>query len=147
MFHPAAALVNINVALDEPTLSQEVTAFILSLVAAAIGAGVAASLFLDRVYLLSIAWALAAVSDNDDYRKRVLPNGVADGFTNAITGLYVALLIFAGLTLLYSWFFASQLEKGQAAAPREDRGPRSRREGRHKAGHDQRDLTSAIVAP
>lgn len=134
-------------ALDDPTKSEEVIACIVSLVVAAIGAVVAASVFLDRVYLLSIAWALAAVSDNDRYRKERLGESVADDFTNAITGVYVVLLIFAGLTLVYSLFFASQPEKDHVAPPREDRGPRSRREGRHGAGHHQRDLTTAIAGP
>ncbi|CAN0033600.1 unnamed protein product [Choristocarpus tenellus] len=91
----AASLVNINVALEDPTVSTEVTALLLTLVGAGIVAVFASTVFGDQVYLLAIAWALAAVSDETGYRTQILGAAVAQGVDDALAGLWIALLVVA----------------------------------------------------
>lgn len=150
--HPrAAALVNINVALPS-VLRTEVTALILSLIGAAFGAVIAAAVFHDQVYLLAIAWALGAIEDKTEYRRERLGEAIEVGVTDAIRGLWIALLVVAFITGLDG--MRRRRERGKADQSRSfanERRPRDRSSAdsssrsRVKRGvYHQRDLTSAI---
>lgn len=150
----AASIVNVNLALDDPSLRTEVTALLVSLVIAFVGATAAAVIFMDQVYLLSIAWALAAIADERGYRQERLGNEIAAGVTDAITGLWVLLLIIAVLSALEGILYRrstarheiagrEQQERRGRDAPRE-RGQRANRWDRQQGNQPQRSLAHAI---
>lgn len=138
---------NINVALDRPNLSTEVAGLILTVVGACLGATIAAVIFHDQVYLLAIAWALAAVASREDYRKAVLGQEIADGVREGIKGLWIGLLIVAVISVIHCMMKRRQ---GHAAedlgrpARSTERKQRYRPSAAARGGSHQADLTSAI---
>ncbi|CAM9359720.1 unnamed protein product [Discosporangium mesarthrocarpum] len=91
----AASLVNINVALFDSSISAKLTALLLTLVGAALAAVFASTVFRDQVYLLAIAWAIAAVESKKDYREATLDPNTAQGINDALQGLWIALIVVA----------------------------------------------------
>lgn len=133
-----ATLVNINIALDEPSVSTMVTGLILTLVGACVGATIAAAVFHDQVYLLSIAWALAGIAAKQAYRTAVLGAAIAAGVNEAIRGLWIALLVVGLITAIATTKKA--YDHSQPIGVHGNRG------SGHRGGH-QRDLTGVICNP
>ncbi|CAM9767129.1 unnamed protein product, partial [Phaeothamnion confervicola] len=81
----AAALVNVNLALVGAGVGTagQVSAAIVSLLAATGAAWTAAAVYNDTFFLLSVAWAFLAIAVNRDYQEKVLGDDVAQGFRNA----------------------------------------------------------------
>eukprot|EP00752_Nemacystus_decipiens_P016332 g14607.t1 len=88
----AASLVNINLALELTDAGSELSAFILSVVAAALAACFVSLIFYNQPYLLAITWAIAGIAAKQDYRRQVLGKDIADGLDEALQGLWIALL-------------------------------------------------------
>lgn len=143
--HRAASLVNINVALDDPSLTAQVAGLVLTVVAASVGATLAAVVFYDQVYLLSIAWALAAVASKEDDRTTLLGAEISDGVHDGITGLWIALLVLGAITALAGMVMGrggGGTDAGYSGRPAWSHGGRKP----HRNANDgpQTDVTSAI---
>ncbi|CAM9418985.1 unnamed protein product [Sphacelaria rigidula] len=141
----AASLVNINVALDDPSLTAQVAGLVLTVVAASVGATLAAVVFYDQVYLLSIAWALAAVASKEDDRTTLLGAEISDGVHDGITGLWIALLVLGAITALAGMVMGrggGGTDAGYSGRPAWSHGGRKP----HRNANDgpQTDVTSAI---
>ena len=87
-----AALVNITVALKLDSVSSEVAGLILAIVGASFLAAVAAIVFYDQIYLLAVAWAVGGIASKQDYRTSRLGGPVADGVTEGLNALWIAVL-------------------------------------------------------
>lgn len=120
-------------------------ALVLTVVGACLGATIAAVIFRDQVYLLAITWALAAIASKEKYRKEVLGAEIADGVREALTGLWIGLIV-VGVISVFSGMMSSQSANGEELgrpARSTERKQRNRPSATSRGGH-QSDLTSAI---
>ena len=96
--------------LEAQPLSTRVAALIVSIVFASLSATFAAFAFRGEAYLCAIAWAMAAISDKDEFRRETLPAAVADGVGRAFSVLSVALVVLgAALSIAGSSFFKARV--------------------------------------
>lgn len=91
---------NINILFKSDSVSSGTAAVILTVVAASVGASIAAIRFQDQVYLLAIAWAVFAIAARGDYRVKTLGQGEADGMALALNVLCIALLCIGAVTAI-----------------------------------------------
>lgn len=108
---------NITVALELESVSSEVAALILAIVGASFAATIAAVVFYDQVYLLAITWAVAGIASKEDYRITQLGEPIADGVTEGLNALWIALLCVGVLGVI-----VSQRQRNRHAHEMEEKG-------------------------
>eukprot|EP00752_Nemacystus_decipiens_P016331 g14606.t1 len=137
----AAALININLALELTDVGAELSALILSVVAASVFASFGSLIFYSHPYLVAIAWAIAGIADEKDYRRERLGGDIADGVDSALEILRIALLVvgFAGI-----FYRIRKARTGSASGIAEN--PHPNRTTHWSDGHGGQTQTSVIIS-